>query len=596
MKKMHLIILSLAISICFSGKTIGQSLSVSGSLFLPQDSIGFTFSDPSFSATDWIGIYKVGQIPGEGESVTWTYIKSNEGMSYLKAPKEAGKYKAFLCCCDGYDVIATSSEFSVEIPSLSTSFSTYVQGDSIIFSYKSPRFSPTDRIAIYPEWTVPGPDNQPISWKYITNSSGSLTFKSNLSVGYYDAYLLCCDGYDSISFCSFEVIDPTIAFLTPNALDFESGASLEFSYNDPDFAAGDWIGIYLYGEPTTGTAITWSNIFSKSGIVSFPGVLHEGAYVAVLFNGSTGSEYARSEAFNVAGETSGSYIKTAASVYPEGNPILVNYKDVGFSGTDWIGIYKKGNTPGGPVANLWNYAPSDSSTIEFGYLPKGDYIVYLFCCDGYDIKAKYDFKIVGTNTPSLVLSAIAYGLGDPLEFTYNDPNFVGGAGTDWIGIYKKGDIPSDVRSIIWAYLPDANGEMKFSVPYPNGTLPEENPDTPLEPGEYWAGLFCCDAYGLYAETSFIVTEFGTGLRPGFITENSLNIFPNPTNGLVNVTTTKMSKLQRIAVYNLTGQLIYQEKLSGVNQKTLDLKYLNKGVYFIDVYTENFKTSKKLIIQ
>ncbi len=594
MKKFYIFIFGLTLNLVFSSSTKSQTVTVSETVFLPQDSIEITYNDPAFVSTDWIGIYPADKLPGEGNSISWSYVKSKSGKLKLKAPADAGQFKAFLCCCDGYNVIAVSEEFSVEIPVLSTAFPVYVQGDSVVFSYYSPKFSATDKIAIYPEYSVPGTD-QPVAWKYITSEKGTLTINDYLEPDYYNAYLLCCDGYDSISSCSFQVIDSTVAFITPKKPEFESGVGMDFTYNDPDFAAGDWIGIYLWDEGTSGTPISWSYIVSKSGIVSFPGVLSGGIYVASLQNSSK-IEYAVTDAFTVAESTSESYVKTAASIYPVNSAILVNYKDFDFTATDWIGIYKKGDTPGSTESILWQYAPKDSSTIEFSPLPAGDYIVYLLCCDGYNAKAKYDFKVVNKNTPSLILSAFSLEVGNPIELIYNDPFFTSGNGTDWIGIYYEGDIPSDVRSIIWDYLPDANGTMAFSVPYPYGTLPEEHPNLSLPPGEYWAGLFCCDAYGVYAFTSFVVTEVGTFVKPDISAEGGMIVYPNPTHGLINIEIANINKLLGITVYSLPGQVVYQEKLDGsVCKKSLDLSNLNKGVYFIEAETGINKITKKIII-
>lgn len=493
-------------------------------------------------------------------------------------------------------LIGIGNRVYAQSPSLTTSYPTIVQGDSIVFSYSSPNFSSTDKIAIYPLGTIPGSDNTAIDWKYIPNSIGSITFKTNLDASDYDAYLLCCDGYESLATTTFEIINPLVAFVSTKKIDYDAGETLEFYYNDPEFVAGDQIAIYVYGEPTTGPSITYSQVVSQWGIVSFPGVLAPGAYNAVLLSSSS-SEYARSEAFIVPEGGTGSYIKTAASVYPGGTPILVNYKDLDYSSTDWIGIYKKGQLPGGdPESTLWQYAASDSSTIEFESLPFGDYVVFLLCCDGYEVKARYDFKVVGPNTHSLVLNAFAYEVGDPIEFTYNDPNVATGGTAEWIGIYYKGDIPADVRSLVWDYLTEANGTMTFSVPYPNGTWLEDQPDVPLQAGEYFAGLFCCDTYGLHASTSFTVREVGTGVTPEFSLSKKLALYPNPTSGLVNVTISNTDQLKKIVVYSLTGQVLHEEKLNGVYQKTLDLKFLDKGVYFIEAQTDKYKTSKKLIIK
>jgi len=597
MKRIYLVLLSLMMLIGIGNRASAQSLTVSGPLFLPQDSIGFTYNSPAFTAKDWIGIYKVGETPGDATpSIIWKYIKTGTGTLNLKAPKEAGKYIAFLLANDGYNIIATSTEFSIEIPSLTTSYPTYVKGDSIVFSFVSPKFSATDKIAIYPDGTKPGASNPPIDSKYIPSSTGSISFKTALNVGSYVAYLFCCDGLDSLSACLFEVVDPAVAFVNAKSLTFTPGVTLEFAYNDPAFISGDWIAIYPYGNPPTGPSITYSLLQSKFGLVKFPGVLASGYYYAILLTAS-GTEYARSEAFNIPDRGLGSYVQTAASVYPSAASILVNYKDQGFLSTDRLGIYKKGQIPGSIAATAIEPVSKDSSTVEFNAIPLGDYTVCLLCCGGFDIKASFDFSVVGLNTPSIILPAINFIVGDPLPFTYNDPNVATGSTTEWIGIYNVGDIPGpSVRSIVWDYLTTANGTKTFSVPYPLGTLMEGDPTATLPIGEYYAGIFYNDGYGILCQTNFNIVAEGTGISPKLSLSNRLTLFPNPSNGLVTVTLSNTDKLQGIKVYTLTGQVVYEELLSGtVNQKVLDLK-LNKGIYLLEVVSDKYKASKKLIIK
>ncbi|HEY3371870.1 MAG TPA: T9SS type A sorting domain-containing protein [Prolixibacteraceae bacterium] len=597
MKRIYIVLWSFLMLMGIGTRVNAQSLTVSGPVFLPQDSISFTFSRPGFNSTDWIGIYKVGETPGGGpESTSWDYIKSATGTLKLKPIHGPGKYIAYLLCCDGYDIVATSAEFSIVAPSLTTSYPIFVQGDSIVFSYISPKFTATDKIAIYREGTKPSKDNPAIDSKYITNSIGTITFKTSFEPRGYDAYLLCCDGLDSISAVTFQVVDPSVAFVTVKKVDFPYGATLEFSYNDPNFATGDRIAIYKDGEPSTGDPFIFSLLATKFGKVSFPGVLASGSYYAVI-KGS-GSDYSTSDVFNVLEKGTGSYIKTAADVYPLGSNILVNYKDDNYSNKDRIGIYKNGQVPGGPAALVMNYAPSDSSTLELNSLALGDYVVYLLCCDGFDIKASYAFKVVGLNIPSIVLPAISFEVGDPLEFKYNDPFVSSGSTTEWIGIYHEGELPYAIGSTVWDYLVTANGTMTFSVPYPFGTLPEQvGRDKPLPAGEYYAGLFYNDGYGVLAQTSFIIVEVGTGVSPEYNMANRLTLFPNPTSGLVTVKISNTAQLQQITVYNLAGQAVYKEVLKGsVNQKTLDLKHLGKGIYFVEALADNYKTSQKLIIK
>lgn len=597
MKKVYFVFFCMALCLGICHHANAQTITAPGTVFVPQDSIEFTYSTPSFSATDWIGIYKVGKTPAADElSVSWKYIPNASGKVKLHAPPEAGQYVAYLLCCDGYEIVATSAEFSIGIPSLETSFPAYVEGDSIVLSYVSPKFSATDKLAIYPSDVVPGADNQPLDWKYITAVSGTMTFKTALTDDRYTAYLLCCDGYDTLATASFEVMDEAQAFLTPKKMEFESGAAIDIYYNDPSFAAGDWVHIYLDGEIPGSNPITYGQIISKSGVVSFPGVLGEGVYYAVLYCcNSTATEYARTDPFVVKAGVGGSYVKTSTTVYPFNSSVFVNYKDDDIAEKDWIGIYKKGDIPGGPEATLWQYVTKDSSTVEFESLPLGEYVVYLLCCDGYNVKAKSEFKVVGFNTASLVSTAFSYGQGEAIEFEYNDPNFESIERKDWIGIYNPDDIPADVRSMIWSYLTQANGLLSYSIPYELGTWPEENPETPLVPGEYVAYLFCCDAYTVYATTRFTITEFPTGADQIMTSDDMLSVYPNPTTGVVNIRLKGEGAMQKIVIYTITGQAIFEESpIGNIRQKTIELK-LNKGIYFLEVLTGKNKTSQKLII-
>jgi hypothetical protein len=587
MKKIYILFIGL---ICFMGFEVNsnaQSLVVNGTLFLPQDSIEFTYNSPNYDTADWIGIYHIEDAPGGPPSASWDYIPQAEGTMYIQAPDDEGLYKAFLLCCDGYDTIAISSEFRIVAPLLSASSSVYTEGDSMVFTYVSPKFSDSDWIGIYPTGTKPGDDNPSIDWNYIPDSAGTLTFHTaDLNPGIYDAYLLCCDGYDSISACTFEVMSGNTAYVAPKSAIFEAGALIELTYNDPSFTVDDWIGLFYEGDdPLLVSSVTWAYVSSRSGTISFPGTLSGGDYFAVLFCcGGSETIYAQSDLFTVEAGASGTYVKTAASVYPEGIKILVNYRNPDLQENDWIGIYNKGEVPGsGPVSIDYQYITTDSGTVEFTTaLTPGEYVVFMLCCDGYQIKAKYNFKVADASTPTLVSSSLTYAATDSLVFYYNSPTF---DPTDWIGIYHPGDVPGDINSITWFYIPQATGTMVFRYP--------DNHE--LEPGEYWAGLFCCDGYDLYAQTTIIITE-ATGISK-IKYSAEISLYPNPSNGIVSIRTIKGEGLTGITVYSLTGQVLYNERISGMpTERNFNLGFLGRGMYIISIQVPESSMTSKLIIQ
>lgn len=74
--------------------------------------------------------------------------------------------------------------------------------------------------------------------------------------------------------------------------------------------------------------------------------------------------------------------------------------------------------------------------------------------------------------------------------------------------------------------------------------------------------------------------------------NSIIIIPNPSNGIFRVET-KNLQFSKIKIYNTLGEIIYESK----NQNSeIDLSSEPKGIYFVEVHTQDKTYNKKLIIQ
>jgi|GEM_PF-571746 len=75
------------------------------------------------------------------------------------------------------------------------------------------------------------------------------------------------------------------------------------------------------------------------------------------------------------------------------------------------------------------------------------------------------------------------------------------------------------------------------------------------------------------------------------------IYPNPSNGLVYVNTQNTTEnLQAIHLYDVLGKTILSFKNLSAKQSTIDVSSLAKGVYMIEITTENnFKQTKKLVV-
>jgi hypothetical protein len=63
----------------------------------------------------------------------------------------------------------------------------------------------------------------------------------------------------------------------------------------------------------------------------------------------------------------------------------------------------------------------------------------------------------------------------------------------------------------------------------------------------------------------------------------LRVFPNPATIQTNITYPQQNKESQLQIYNMLGQLIYEEKLpKGSSQTTLDTRTYKKGLYKVVV--------------
>lgn len=78
---------------------------------------------------------------------------------------------------------------------------------------------------------------------------------------------------------------------------------------------------------------------------------------------------------------------------------------------------------------------------------------------------------------------------------------------------------------------------------------------------------------------------------------AINIFPNPSNGNINLTYKEKSNLQQISVYNLSGERVYNVEVnSAQNIYNLDLSDLSKGMYLLKLTSKDNVNYKKIILQ
>ncbi|MFN3341241.1 MAG: T9SS type A sorting domain-containing protein [Flavobacteriales bacterium] len=78
--------------------------------------------------------------------------------------------------------------------------------------------------------------------------------------------------------------------------------------------------------------------------------------------------------------------------------------------------------------------------------------------------------------------------------------------------------------------------------------------------------------------------------------NLVNVFPNPTNGIITVDATAISGLFQFEVVNQLGQVVHTATMNGSSTSTVDLSGLSAGIYHVKLQNESMFASKKIVLQ
>lgn len=96
------------------------------------------------------------------------------------------------------------------------------------------------------------------------------------------------------------------------------------------------------------------------------------------------------------------------------------------------------------------------------------------------------------------------------------------------------------------------------------------------------------------QAAILPMEVAIGIQED-IKEHGFALYPNPTNGLVNIgLELPQSGNAQVVVTNVLGEQVFAENKAigfGMQRTTLDLSHLNEGIYFVNITSEGFRASR-----
>lgn len=79
-----------------------------------------------------------------------------------------------------------------------------------------------------------------------------------------------------------------------------------------------------------------------------------------------------------------------------------------------------------------------------------------------------------------------------------------------------------------------------------------------------------------------------------IADGSVNLYPNPTNSTITIETINEKPIESVRIYDINGRNVYSEKNNSTNDMNIDVRPLEKGVYFVETIKNQSKTIIKLV--
>ncbi len=79
-------------------------------------------------------------------------------------------------------------------------------------------------------------------------------------------------------------------------------------------------------------------------------------------------------------------------------------------------------------------------------------------------------------------------------------------------------------------------------------------------------------------------DYGSGIRP-LVFNNSVSVYPNPSNGIFNIALQNTSDKASITVYNALGEIVYS-RIHSNEAATIDLSHEANGLYIVKVIDDN----------
>lgn len=114
--------------------------------------------------------------------------------------------------------------------------------------------------------------------------------------------------------------------------------------------------------------------------------------------------------------------------------------------------------------------------------------------------------------------------------------------------------------------------------------------SPFAEGNYQVEVFLANGCSSFSDLAYYTLG-----SESVQLETNVKIFPNPSNGIINIEVNPVVQLNKIELYDIHGSLIYQQNKPTDNMPTIKIDGVPNGIYMIQIGTKNGILNKRVIV-
>jgi hypothetical protein len=172
-------------------------------------------------------------------------------------------------------------------------------------------------------------------------------------------------------------------------------------------------------------------------------------------------------------------------------------------------------------------------------------------------------------------------------------------GNAQVGVAYSYEVPANTFADI-----DAGDVLTYTASLDDGNLPawlsfngttRVFSGTPDVSGDITIKVTATDEASASVFDEFVLTINPATTGIDDVLANSMLIYPNPTNGIINISIENFDSEMNIIVTDIIGKVIINQKIQDAKTK-IDLSVYEKGLYFIQLLNNNEVSTQKIIVE